>query len=660
MSFANPLFLFALVLLLVPILIHLFHFRITKKVSFPDIRFLKKVEKASKSQRNLYKRLVLFSRILALLFLVLGFAQPMLLEDDRLSLGNRVTIYIDNSLSMSRPLFGNNSAAAVAVESAKNIISEYQENARVRVKFIGEGSSSSLYKSPKTWMENLDNYDLKTSSQPFDIKLALANEGGVNEEDVYLISDFQKGGMTQFEEGFFDSLFRYYFVPVGDFSSSNLYVDSLWLNEYFPYKGVTSLSVEVRNSGNETRDFSLNLISENNIRSTASAEVNANQSVVLSFDLVIDSGGFSGFIRIDDRQVLFDNQFYFCINPFKSRKVIEITPGNKSPEFEKVFFNNALFKYETNNADRLEALDVNTYDLIILNGVSLNQEFLPVWNLLLREDISFVYIPNDNPEIIGYKELTTDFPDMIQKEDYMNTNLSNRNHPLLSDVFDETLNPNEMELPVFRAPLLKPVSGETILMNQNRQPVFSRLSGTHGYVFGTPLSKEWTNIFRHALLIPMMYKLAFEHSKVSELYYRISNEPIVLNDLGTETGSIKLISNEIEYFPNQWVRENNRIIQVDASIFESGIYEVWTEDTFRENIALNLDKRESEFSFFANEALVNQAANLENLTVLERQAQIALDTTREAGLNSIPFWKYCLLLSLLFLLFEILLIRFYK
>ena len=78
MSFAYPEFLFALAAISVPIVIHLFNFRRFKKVYFSDIRFLKDVEIETKSRNKLKNLLILLSRILAITFLVMAFAKPVI------------------------------------------------------------------------------------------------------------------------------------------------------------------------------------------------------------------------------------------------------------------------------------------------------------------------------------------------------------------------------------------------------------------------------------------------------------------------------------------------------------------------------------------------------------------------------------------------------
>src|SRR5438477_8036061 len=102
MQFVYPSFLFALSAVAIPIIIHLFNFRKYKKIFFTNVRFLQEIKQDTKSRSQLKHLLILLARLLAVIFLVLAFAQPYLpLAKTAAIRGLRdVSIYIDNSFSM--------------------------------------------------------------------------------------------------------------------------------------------------------------------------------------------------------------------------------------------------------------------------------------------------------------------------------------------------------------------------------------------------------------------------------------------------------------------------------------------------------------------------------------------------------------------------------
>ena len=103
MKFVYPEFLWGLTALAIPIIIHLFHFRRYKTLYFSSLKFLQYLDQQQKSVRKLKHWIILALRMLAIVFLVLAFAQPYKPIDESLNEMGKpfLAIYIDNSLSMS-------------------------------------------------------------------------------------------------------------------------------------------------------------------------------------------------------------------------------------------------------------------------------------------------------------------------------------------------------------------------------------------------------------------------------------------------------------------------------------------------------------------------------------------------------------------------------
>ena len=99
MQFKNPELLWALFLLLVPIIIHLFQLRRFKKTPFTNVKLLEKVVAESRKSSTLKKWLLLVTRLLLFTALIMAFVQPFFAAKTALS-SKETVIYIDNSFSM--------------------------------------------------------------------------------------------------------------------------------------------------------------------------------------------------------------------------------------------------------------------------------------------------------------------------------------------------------------------------------------------------------------------------------------------------------------------------------------------------------------------------------------------------------------------------------
>ena len=125
MNFLFPQFLFGLFALSIPIIIHLFSFRRTKKIYFSSTQFLKNVKEASKSKLKLKHLLILAARLLFIVFLVMAFAQPIKEANKEGLNSDKVFIYLDNSFSMSNEVNVDLTALDEGIKYVNEIINLY-------------------------------------------------------------------------------------------------------------------------------------------------------------------------------------------------------------------------------------------------------------------------------------------------------------------------------------------------------------------------------------------------------------------------------------------------------------------------------------------------------------------------------------------------------
>ena len=130
MQFLYPAFLFGLLALAIPVIIHLFNFRRFKTVYFTNVRFLKNIQEETATKSRLKHILVLISRMLAIIFLVLAFAQPFIPSEQSADKATKkaVSIYIDNSFSMEA-VNNDEQLLNIAKRKAEETISSYGQSA---------------------------------------------------------------------------------------------------------------------------------------------------------------------------------------------------------------------------------------------------------------------------------------------------------------------------------------------------------------------------------------------------------------------------------------------------------------------------------------------------------------------------------------------------
>ena len=134
MQFKHPEILWALFLLVIPILIHLFQLRRFTKTPFTNVAMLQKVVSESRKSNTLKKWLLLITRLLLFAAIIIAFAQPFIATNTALQKKETV-VYLDDSFSM---------------QAKNNGISLLEKAVQDFIKNIGADTEFSLFTNEKT------------------------------------------------------------------------------------------------------------------------------------------------------------------------------------------------------------------------------------------------------------------------------------------------------------------------------------------------------------------------------------------------------------------------------------------------------------------------------------------------------------------------------
>ena len=134
MIFGAPAFLWGLLALAIPVAVHLFNFRRYRKVYFSNVERLSAIRAESQRSSTLRRWLVLAMRCLAIIALVLAFAQPTLPgKQQALHSGSTVvSVYIDNSFSMENS-GADGSLLDQARQKAREVVAAYRYGDRYQL-----------------------------------------------------------------------------------------------------------------------------------------------------------------------------------------------------------------------------------------------------------------------------------------------------------------------------------------------------------------------------------------------------------------------------------------------------------------------------------------------------------------------------------------------
>ena len=657
MNFVFPQFLWALSAFCIPIIIHLFNFRKTTRVYFSNTRFLKQVKEETTQKRKLKQYLILASRLLFLLFLVLAFAQPFLPAREQMTTGKNMVIYLDNSYSMSAQMEEKVRALDAGIGFAKEIVNLFP--ADTRYKFITNDFApfSNTFKSQTEIDDLLTQTRLSPVSRSFDeVKSRMGN---LTVSDIFWISDFQKSTFSHSQQ--VDSTNQWHMIPLTFNQSANVFVDTVYLENPFSIGGEkNSIKLKLKNTGLVKKEGLITKLSINGIQSaTAAVDIEPNSVVETSFDL---SSGLTGLneavISFSDFPVSFDNEFFLTLNFSNKIKVVEIKSKTTSNFVQRVYGNGNLFTFKSFDKDNVDYSVLSQADLVVVNGLNKIDAGLSASLASKGEHLQVLLISGAEPDIVSYKNIVrlALLKDEASKEQ-VELDKPDFQNPFFANVFEEKS--VTLAMPKASRVLNWGNDRSAILKFKNGQPFLSRNGNV--FIMACPLEKEFTDFYNQALFVPVMYRIAASGKRnENRAYYQTSESLITLRAdslLGEEP--VRLIGKQ-EIVPAQRKMNDQLIMEIPKFAITPGFYNaIFQRDTL-DLLAFNLDKAESILDQHEGEEVKELLGGGNNISLFQASSMETFSNDIKKRYLGTPLWKYAIVLALLFLLTEVLLIRFWK
>ncbi len=665
MTFLHPSFLWALAALSVPIIIHLFNFRRTTKVYFSNTRFLKQVKEATSAKRKLKHYLILASRLLFLFFLVMAFCQPIIPAKEQFGSNRNIILYLDNSQSMSAQMNDKVRGLDAAINFSRSIVELFPPDTRYKLLTNDFSPFSNTFKTKAEILDLLAQIRLSPISRSMqEVQDRIRQNQNSEQPEVFWISDLQKSTIGQVSI-LKDSSFRLHLVPIGFEELSNVFVDSAFLENPFAAGGEKNvLHVKVRNDGKKAVD-QLNLkLTINNIQAaTTLVNVPAGGITETSFDLASGLKGLNeAKISFNDFPVSFDNEFYFALNFTEKINVIEIKNETKPTVIERVFGNREVFSFRGYSVGNFNYSLLAQADLVVVDGLNTIE---PSLANALRDYINgygtVLIVPGSKPDVANLRSLLQ-LPVLNELPDHAIAELDRPDfsNPFFENVFEE----KSVSLVMPKAIKVLDWGNDrsAILQFKNDQPFLSMFNqGGKIYLLASSLDPSQTDFANHALFVPVMYRLAASGKKnETKPYYSVNENYINLHvDSLRGEDPLRWIGAE-EIIPPQRKVNDNLIFDIPKFSISKGFYKVTAGRDTVSLLAFNLNKAESRMDQYTGEEIKTMLGSGENISIFEVTSAEAFSNEIKERYLGKPLWKYALLMALLFLLMEVLLIRFLK
>ena len=626
MSFLNPGFLWLLPLAGIPLLIHLLGRQRFQVVEFSSLRFLKSLQADVLRRLKIRQIILLIIRTLLILCLILVFARPYRSSKTPgiyMAKGANLYLIVDNSASMSLKCDGRTQLSRgieAILSSAKNI--DFPINLHL---IFSTETAEIINRTTVYSLSDLERELVRTPETNFAGQLlpaiALAVEDIIKNHDpsgvIWLVSDFQAGNWNRkspIEQKLLEELIankiRLVLFPVtGEADNSALGAVHFSEQIYAKDKPVTLQSTTI-NWRRQPQENLVSLFIEEERVAQALINLPPMKSEQATFEFIpLNSGILSGYLQIEDDNLVVDNQRFFILNIPATLRILVV--GSRATDGDYIMkalraSPDQMIEARFTTTEYLGNEILSNYDGIIFSEVanlsSISQKNLSEY--LQNGGGILLFVARDcTPE--QFNALWAEgfgFPRWHNTREtggdsYLGIGKYDSHHPIFRDLWPEKVGPTATPR-FFKAPGLVCGAKHTILMTfDDNTPLMVELRSEAGraVMMATVPKPDWSDL-------PFSGFFPVVLQRLTQYIARGATQP--LNYTTGDTVKIARIlgENSIPQVQTPSGRRFNPLVAPSHFSFDNtaeiGIYSVIREGGIIEKFAVNLPLGETSAEFF--------------------------------------------------------------
>lgn len=674
MLLTNPLFLIGLVAVGIPIAIHLLQLRRYRKVYFSNVEMLQELKEENHRQNRLRQLLILAARILAIVFLVLAFCQPVIpnKEAQIKSGGTVVSVYIDNSYSME---CGGMEGSLIesAKQKAREIAAAYKPSDHFQLLTNEASGAQFRWLSREEFVEAVDAVQTSPVTAMMSVVSRRQNEflhnASATNKHAYIVSDFQRStaDMTAYTA---DTTVLTTFIPLGGSDVADLYIDSLAFDSPAYCRGASvTAQVTVRNGGDKAVErLPLRLFVNGKQRALTSVDVAPHSAVTAPMVFTIEEEGvLQGYVETTDYPVTFDDKMFFTLNVAPRVPMLVVGGAGENPFLQRLFAGDSLVEYAHCGVNNIDYAHLTEYRFIVLDELSsVPSGLAQTLQQFVSDGGTVLVVPGEKAERESYNRFlaSVQAPHLGEwRKGKMRVSDFQVTAKLYQGVFQGKK--EDIEMPtvegMFRLQSVGSTVQEVLATMPDGSTFLACSSVGEGsvYLFASPLRKEYTDFVHQALFVPTLYNMALFSTGRQTPYHLLSgSDPIALQGTYEGDEAVHLISEDgqVDMIPEIRRIGSRQYLQPHDEMTSVGNYRIGNE-----GLSFNYSRQESVLEFYAPKELkkVLSDMGLRSANVAENAQKSMTDYVRQRSQGT-PLWRWCLVLVLLMLAAETVLIRMKK
>ncbi len=617
------------------------------------------------------------------MFLVFAFAQPIIPvgKTGVQTAQKNVSVFVDNSFSMEG-ITKDGSLLEVAKKKATEIVKAYPATTRFQLLTNDFQSVNQRLITKDEFIDELSRVKISPISRNLSAVVERQKEAfsmqWYDAKDLFLISDFQSS-TSDIDQIKPDSLVNLNVIALPVQPTANAFIDTCSLSSpVVLLNKPAELNVVVSNGGEKDLDnIPVKLIINGSQRSVATVSVPAGKSVTTTLSFTVTVPGWQKLeISIIDQPITFDDTYYLSFEVRQELNVLSLDGHNGGPYLKALFGKDLFFKFKQVPVTQVDYSSLQKQDLVILNELpSLPSGLSAELIKYLSKGGNIIWFPDSSADLSGYNQFLQQVGgETFSRIEAANDKVENIDlkSPLFSDIFEKNQRSvSNIDYPVTSKHFVfngNTKSSRHVLMAlQSGSSFLSEYSKDKGklFLFAVPLTPGFSNLARHAIIVPMLYKIALysmhSPSMMSVIGGETSIEVESAEPSGEETFHLSNLASKIDLIPMHRVLPGGIAINANDQIPLAGQYDLTVSGINISTLSFNYNRKESVMQFLEEAALQEKgkAARIGSMNYFKSTAADLTKTLNQMA-EGISLWKYCILLVLLFLLAETLILRYWK
>lgn len=493
------------------------------------------------------------------------------------------------------------------------------------------------------------------------------DEDAKTKVNYFIFSDFQKDASKQMALEKHD--ITYYPTRLVPESNSNIYIDSLWFSAPIHRPGQNNtLNIEVQNNNSEDIENLELTVRIEDYNKTIFVNAPAKKSITTSVSYNHKKKGWkTGVVNVTDESVFFDDNYFLSYEVIDKTNVLVINGEDAVSGTHVIYELNDAYNCLVKEITSLTNNDFQRKDLVVINGANrMPSGIISYLEAFSKTGGSIALFPGKTPDLSGWNNLLSKY-----KLPNIGTGVSSGNRiksltytdPFYNGVFEEK-NP-DINLPgvskTFRAIKSDTRSSDLIIL-QNGLPLLSyaKTNGT-AFMFYSSAHEDFGSISKDVLFTTILLRMAELSKRQQPIALTIGQDaeyPVFEEISRDQVFHIKREGLDV-------IPQHNEISGVHylslnkLDNFEqllAGNYDITTNAPVG-NLSLNYDRSESQLNYFSEKEIASIfGGNQFQYNEISNSSELS---TKDID-KPFSYWKICIVLTLIFVVAEMLLVRILK